>query len=251
MQRRVVRRQSEAWRGDVVPCVESVVPRHAQDGGERNELVRIEAMVNTRARFGSVPGEGLFTPVLSTPDFGVGVRETAARQTDGEVRVRTERLANAEFGIDVNGRDGQPQRQVRLDKARLVEIVKSVAGERPTALQRLIVTELKEPALLRIDLRAGGRRRAQIDQKQEPAPLRSPIHRRCRSAIHSRAASRFVRADAVAGGLASTSAPAEMSATGTAPCDGNGFSSANYANFHQGILAFIRAIRGQKLARRG
>ena len=118
--RRVVRRQCEARRGDVVPRVESVVPGHAQDGVERNALVGIEAMVNARTGLRSVPGERFLPPVFPAPQFRVGVRETAARQTDREVRVRTERLANAEFGIDVNGRDRQAQGQVGLDKARLV-----------------------------------------------------------------------------------------------------------------------------------
>ena len=117
---------------------------------------------------------------------------TATGQTDGQVRVRTERLANAEFRIDIDRGDRQPQRQVGLDKARLIEIVEHVTGERPAALQRLIVTELKEPAFLRIDLALRRPRCSQTNQEHEPAPLRSPIHARCRNANAPTPARAFV-----------------------------------------------------------
>src|SRR6266853_1284365 len=85
-------------------------------------------------------------------------------------------MANSQLGVHVNRRDGQPQRQVGLNELRLVVIVKRVTGERPAALQRLIVTELKEPPFFRVDLCARRRRSAQTNQKDQPGPVRSPIH---------------------------------------------------------------------------
>src|SRR6266700_4632646 len=85
-------------------------------------------------------------------------------------------MTNAQLGVHINRRDDQSQRQVGLNELRLVVIVKRITGERPAALQWLIITELKEPPFFRVDLCARRRRSAQTNQKHEPGPVRSPIH---------------------------------------------------------------------------
>src|SRR5438876_11063968 len=84
-------------------------------------------------------------------------------------------MTNAQLGVHVNRRDGQSQGQVGLNELRLVVIVERVTGERPAPLQRLIVTELKEPPFFRVNLCMRSRRSAQTNQKDEPGPVRSPI----------------------------------------------------------------------------
>src|SRR2546427_2787138 len=85
-------------------------------------------------------------------------------------------MANAQLGVHVNRRNGQSQRQIGLNELRLVVIVKRVTGKRPSSLQRLIVTELKEAPFFRIDLGVRRRRSAQTNHKDEAGPVASPIH---------------------------------------------------------------------------
>ena len=70
-----------------------------------------------------------------------------------EIRVRPQPVDKAEFGIEIHRRHCQPERQVRAQKIRLVMIVKRVTGKRRVALECLIVAELDQVALDRINLR--------------------------------------------------------------------------------------------------
>ena len=56
-------------------------------------------------------------------------------------------LTKPRFGIQINRRDRQPQRQVRAQKIRLVVIIKRVAGQRRVTFKRLVVAELDQVAL--------------------------------------------------------------------------------------------------------
>ncbi len=197
MQRGVVRRQFEAGRRDVVPLKNGVVAEEAHNRAERNLPIGIEAVIQADGGFAAMAGEGFLAKEFSQPHFRVTVGKTAARQTDRQVRVRAQDMTNAQLGIDIDRRDGQPQREVGLQEPRLVEIVKQITGERSAALKRLIVPELKEPSFFRIDLRVSRGRGAKTNQNHEPVPLRSPIHARCRNAYCSLAASGFVRADEI------------------------------------------------------
>src|ERR1035437_4702049 len=102
-------------------------------------------------------------------NFIVTVRKTAARQTDGKVRVRPQPADKAEFGIEIYRCERQPQRQVRAQEIRLVVIVKRVTGKRCVAFERRIVAELNQVAFDRINLR-GDENRNEQRQPQQPLP---------------------------------------------------------------------------------
>src|SRR6185437_10241022 len=91
------------------------------------------------------------------------------------------------------GRDGQSQREVGFDESRFVEIVEGVTGERPAALQLLVVAKLKQPPFVRINLGMGDTGCAETDEEHPTAPLCSPRHARSRNANRSRPASQLRR----------------------------------------------------------
>ncbi len=99
-------------------------------------------------------------------DFIVAVGKTAARQSEAEICVRAEAVDEAKFGIHIDRRDGQPQREVRAEKIRLVVIIKGVARQRHVTLKRLVVTELDQIAPGRINLRGSEERNEQPEAQQ-------------------------------------------------------------------------------------
>src|SRR5436305_1793245 len=86
------------------------------------------------------------------PDFIVAIGETAAGKTDTDIGVLAERAADPEFGIDISGGDGEPQRQVGRIEVGVIAVVKCVTGDRWMALKRRVVAELNEFARVGINL---------------------------------------------------------------------------------------------------
>jgi carbamoyl-phosphate synthase large subunit len=127
--------------------------RAAQNEVQRNQVGGIEQMINARRNFAAAAFKGLAGIVRAAMDFVVAVGKTAARQADGKVRVRPQPVDKAELGIEIHRRHRQPERQVRAQEIRLVVIIKRVAGERRVALECLIVAELDQVALDRVNLR--------------------------------------------------------------------------------------------------
>src|SRR5262249_47221133 len=111
-------------------------------------------------------------------DFIVAVAKPAARDTDAEVRVRAESVGDAEFGIEVGGRDGQAQREVRLKKIRRVAQIKRVGGDGRMALEGSVVTELDQFARNRIHLR-------KRDARAEAARIQQDIDQPASPAMHA------------------------------------------------------------------
>src|SRR5205814_10605815 len=131
--------------GMVVRLVKCVVGGTAQNDVEGKQLVGIEPVIKANAGFRAMAYERLFAQVISPTNFPVTVGKSAAGQADGQVGVWAQGITDSEFGVHVNRSDGQSQCQVGLNELRLVVIVIRVTGKRPAALQRLIVTKLKEP----------------------------------------------------------------------------------------------------------
>jgi hypothetical protein len=140
--------------------------RAAQKKIQRNQSARIEQMINARGNFPAVAVEGFARKKRAGANFIVAVAKTAAGDADAQVRVRTECADEAEFGVHINRRDRQPQRQVCAQKIRLVVIIKSIGRQRLVALEGLVVTELDEIALDRINLR-GRKNRGEQRQPQQ------------------------------------------------------------------------------------
>ena len=84
--------------------------------------------------------ERFLAQVTALAHLTITVGVTAARHAEAQIRVLAQRPAKAQFGIKINGRHGQPQRDVRVQKARFVEVIKRVTRDRPPPHQRLIVT---------------------------------------------------------------------------------------------------------------
>ena len=110
-------------------------------------------MIDARRNFPAVAFKGLAGIIGAAVDFVVAVGESAARQPDAEVRVRTQPVDKAEFGIQIYRRHRQTQGQIGAQKIRLVVIIIRVAGKRRVALQGLIVADLDQVALDRVNLR--------------------------------------------------------------------------------------------------
>ena len=132
--------------------------RTAQDVVQRNHFPRIEQVIQARGHFRAVAGEGLARIIRAAVDFIVAVGKTAAGQPEAKIRARPDAIDETQLGIHINRRDGQPQREVRAQKIRLVVIIKSVARDRHMALKRLIVAELDQVAPGRINLRRSEQR---------------------------------------------------------------------------------------------
>ena len=129
--------------------------RAAQNEVQRNFVAGIEQMINARGNFPAVAVERFGRQKCAVVNFIVIVPKTAAGQADAQIRVRPQRADEAQFRIQINRRERQPQRQVRPQKIRLVVIIKSVGGQRLVPLKRLVVTELDQVAPHGINLREG------------------------------------------------------------------------------------------------
>src|SRR5579862_6648331 len=90
--------------------------------------------------------------ILAAADFIIVVAKPTASQAEGEIGFGPEAMDETEFGIQIHGRDRQPQREIGAQKIRLVMIIKGVTGERRVAFEGLIVTELNQVTLDRVNL---------------------------------------------------------------------------------------------------
>src|SRR6266403_4925630 len=143
----------------------------SQDAVERNLLVGIKKMIDVQRTVGAVPGKRLFRQKLPLVHLIISVRVTAARQAKAKVRIRAEQTAEADFGIQVNRRDGQAQGQVGVvEEGGLIVIKKGVAGDGLVSFERLIVAKLDQFAFDRINLpkSKGGAEDARQKRNQKP-----------------------------------------------------------------------------------
>ena len=103
--------------------------RAPQNQIQWNQVAGVEQVINTRGDFPAVALKRLAGIIGAAVDFVVTVRESAAGQTDGEIRVRPQPVDKTKFGIKIHRGERQPQGQVRAQKIRLVVIIKRVAGK--------------------------------------------------------------------------------------------------------------------------
>ena len=134
---------------------------------QRDELAGIEQVIHARGKFRAVAVVGFFLDPFAAANFIVAVGKTAAGHADGKIGIRAEAVDETEFRIEIDRRDGQPQREVRAEKIRLVVVVISVAGHRRAAFRRLVVADLDEVALERVNLRRRGERKQECQPAQE------------------------------------------------------------------------------------
>ena len=126
-------------------------------------------MINARGHAAAVAREGFARQITPAAYFAKTLREAAARQAETHVRVRPERVRDAQFGIEIHRRDRHAQREIRLHEARLVVIKKRVARRRAAALDVFVVAQLQQAPRLRIDLGAGRGREREQEQKNREA----------------------------------------------------------------------------------
>ena len=119
-------------------------------------------MVGADGDLASIAVEGLARDEFPPTNLVVAVGKTAAREADSQVRMPAQRPAQAEFRVEVSGRDRQSQRQVRPEKIRDVAIIKRIGGERRVSLKRCVVADLNQFSRNGIDL-------AQRDKRDEAA----------------------------------------------------------------------------------
>src|ERR1043166_340279 len=91
--------------------------------------------------------------IFSSAHFIVTVREAAASDANTDVRIRSERVRESQFRIEVNRRDGHAQRHVIAIKFRTVQVIKRVASNRCVAFEGSVIAELQELPFVGIDLR--------------------------------------------------------------------------------------------------
>ena len=149
----VVGRQLKCGGGVVVALEHGIMRRAAHNQVQRNFVGGIEQMIDARRNFPAVAGEGFGLNEFAAADFIVAVGKSAARHAKGEIRVGSETMDEAEFGIQIHRRERQPQREVRAQEIRPVVVIKSVAGKRRVSLHRLVVAELDQVALDGVNLR--------------------------------------------------------------------------------------------------
>ena len=130
----VVGRQLKCGGGVVVALEHGIMRRAAHNQVQRNFVGGIEQMIDARRDFAATT-------------------KSAAREAKGEIRVGSETMDEAEFGIQIHRRERQPQREVRAQEIRPVVVIKSVAGKRRVSLHRLVVAELDQVALDGVNLR--------------------------------------------------------------------------------------------------
>lgn len=114
-------------------------------------------MIHAGGHAAAVAGEGFFPQKFPAAHFAETVGEPAARQAEAHVGVRSEGASDAQFGIEIDRRDGDAQGEVGLLEPRLVVVEKGVAGGRSAALDVFVVAQLQETPRLGIDLGARGR----------------------------------------------------------------------------------------------
>ncbi len=131
-----VLRQFEIIRRVVIPFVKRIMKGGAHHAVERHPGAVVEQVINAGGQFRSMAGEGLFRQIFSLIDFIIGIRKAATRQPDADVRMRSQRIPDPQFRIEINRRDGRPQREIGAQEIRLIVIIKRVLrGERRVALR--------------------------------------------------------------------------------------------------------------------
>ena len=83
----------------------------------------------------AVARERFLPPVHALANLGITVGESAAGQAQSKVGLGTEQLADPQFGIEIDRRDGRSQGQVGTKKIRLIVIEETIAGDGPATFQ--------------------------------------------------------------------------------------------------------------------
>jgi len=84
-------------------------------------------MIDTGRESGSGAIKTLFRKVFAAFDLVIIVGEAAAGDADAEIGVFAECVPDAEFGINVGGGNGQPERQVRVvEKVGAIAVIEGV-----------------------------------------------------------------------------------------------------------------------------
>ena len=130
---------------------------------QRNEWAGVEQVVHTGRKLSAVAVERLAFNPFAGADFVVAVRKPAAGHANAQVGIGAQQVAETQFGIQVGGRDRQPQCEIGAQKIRVVVVVEGVARQWFPAFVRLVVAELNEVARDRVDL---GRHRQRGQQRQ-------------------------------------------------------------------------------------
>ena len=150
--RGLVAGELELHRRRIVRLIGRVMDDAAQHAVQRNQPPGIEAVVNAHGSFPAVAGERFRLQKFSAANFVVAVRVTAARQPDAQVGVLAQRVADAQFRVEIDRGNRQAQRQIGAVKVGGVEITKGVRGQRCLPLQRAVVANLNQLARRRINL---------------------------------------------------------------------------------------------------
>ena len=166
---------SEAWKkGFRVVRINRVVAADPQNSTQWNRVVRIKPVINAGGNLGTVTRKRLRLPQSPLPNFRITVGKTAPRNPKGQVGPLAQQLRQADFGIDVDRRDRQAQSDVRAEEIRIVAVIKCVAGDGPFSLDGLVVADLDELSLLRINLANGA---VEQGEKKNPCPENIFTHR--------------------------------------------------------------------------
>src|ERR1700743_460927 len=86
-------------------------------------------------------------------DFRIAIRKSSSGDAHAEVRILAQEMAEPDLGIQISRRDRQPQRDVGVQKIRLVPKIKRVARQRSMAFKGGVVTKLDQFPWKRIHLR--------------------------------------------------------------------------------------------------
>ena len=146
-------RQGEVGGRVVAAIISGIMRRAAQDEVQRNQVAGIEQMIDACGDFAAVAVKRLAGIIGAAVDFVVAVGEPAARQADGQSPCSAPARGQSRIRNPDIPAPRQPQRQVRAQEIRLVVIVKRVAGKWRVTFERLVVAELDQVALDRINLR--------------------------------------------------------------------------------------------------
>ena len=123
-----------------------------QDEIQRNLVARVEQMIHAAVDLRAIAIKGFPFQPFAVADFIVAVGKAAAGQAEGEIGVRSQSMVETEFGVNIRRGQGEPQREVGTEEIRLVMVIIGIGGQRGAAFHRLIVAELDEVALDRINL---------------------------------------------------------------------------------------------------
>src|SRR5579859_2146752 len=109
-------------------------------------------MINAGRDFRTVAVKRFAGIKRAAADFVIAVGKTAAGQAEAKIGIRPQAVDKTQFGIEVHRCERQSQGEVGAQKIRLVVIIKGVTGKRRMAFERLIIAELNQVALDRVNL---------------------------------------------------------------------------------------------------